>query len=473
MMTKEPVGMQVEGPSPQRVYQRNTMGLAEVTYSLRLTLPVNGHVEVRTVIDGAWILAGWIRDRDSFDGVLTGLSTGSYCLQFRIRDSLTEELITESKVEPIFVGDLWVLAGQSNMQGCGTLLEVEEPQEGVSCFYLDDRWGIAEDPTCWYFEAVDPVHWSVPEESLPEARRKDRQTRSRGASLAIAFGKELLRITGVPVGLIVCAHGGTRMTQWDPALREQEGHSLYGSMLRRVKATGGKVTGCLWYQGESDANSEQAPMYAQRMEALVQGLREDLQELQLPFIYAQLAHFHSWDKQHESWWDFIQHEQLRLEQILEPCALVSTADATLSDPIHLDAASLKKIGKRFAWQALRLAYGENLPTGPRPSAFTWDANRTQLTVHFTGLNGSFQQVDRVFGFQIELADQVCLPVASILSDNRQAVILRFEQNIPYTAKLKYGTGYYPALNLRDEWGIPPTLFGPVPVPSFIPMAFTL
>ncbi|KRF10127.1 hypothetical protein ASG89_00895 [Paenibacillus sp. Soil766] len=460
----EPIGMQVVGPSPQRVYQRDAMGLAEVTYSLRLSLPASGKVEMRSAMDSAWVMAGLIRDQDSFDGAFTRLSTGSHFLQFRIRDGLTEDFIAETQVEPVFVGDLWILAGQSNMQGCGTLLEVENPMEGVSCFYLDDRWGIAEDPMCWYFEAVDPVHWSVPEEKLLEERLKERQTRTRGAGLGISFGKELLRNTGIPIGLIVCAHGGTRMTQWDPALRGQEGHSLYGSMMRRVKATGGKVKGCLWYQGESDANLELATMYAKRMEHFVQCLREDLQEPQLPFIYAQLAHFHSWDKQNESWWDFIQHEQLRLEQILGACALVSTADATLSDPIHLDASSLKVIGKRFAWQALRLAYGESRPTGPRPSFFTWNANRMELTVHITGMNGSLQQVDRAFGFQIELEDRVCLPIESTLSVDRQAVLLRFDQIIPYTAKLQYGTGYYPALNLRDDLGIPMTLFGPVDVP---------
>lgn len=465
-----PCEIRVEGPSPQRVYQRDAKELADIPYSLRLSMPAYGNVEVCSAAarsmpaEKAWITVGVIRNKDSFDGVLTGLSTGSHCLQFRIRDGVSEELIAEAVVESVFVGDIWILAGQSNMQGCGTLLDVEVPMEGVSCFYLDDRWGIAEDPMCWYHEAVDPVHWSVPEEKLQEARLKERQTRTRGAGLGISFGKELLRSTGVPVGLIVCAHGGTRMTQWDPALLDQEGHSLYGSMLRRVKALRGKVKGCLWYQGESDANPEHAPMYAQRMEQFVHRLREDLQEPQLPFIYAQLANFHSWDKQHESCWDFIQHEQFRLEQRLAPCALVPTADATMSDPIHLDAASLKVMGRRFAWQALRIAYGASLPTGPRSSEFQWEAERTELRVRLTGFNGSLQHVDRVFGFQFKLADQIWEPIEATLSDDRWAVLLRFNQSIPAAAMFQYGAGYYPALNLRDDWGIPLPLFGPVLVP---------
>ncbi|RXZ82645.1 sialate O-acetylesterase [Paenibacillaceae bacterium] len=462
-----PIIMQIEGPIAHRVYQRNRSEKADIPYTLRMTEPLSGHVEVRLGAAGsngegtACRIVGDIRHVDEFEGVITGVPVGRYSLQFRIIDSVSGGLITQAIVEPVFVGDLWILAGQSNMQGCGTLVNVEESQEGVSCLYLDDRWGIAEDPLCWYYEAVDPVHWSLPVEQLKEAAIKERQTRTRGAGLSIPFGKELLRNTGVPVGLIVCAHGGTSMTQWDPDLLDQEGHSLYGSMVRRVRAAGGKVKGCIWYQGENDANSEHGPKYAQRMKRFLLRLREDLREPKLPFIYAQLSIFHSWDKQYESWWDNVQHEQFRLEEELAPCALIATADASLCDPIHLDADSLKEIGKRFAWQALRIAHGTQHVTGPRPCTFQWNADRTELTIGLTGMNGSMQQVDRVFGFQMELAECIWKPVEARLSEERKAIYLRFDETISVDAMLRYGAGYYPALNLRDDWGIPLPLFGPL------------
>jgi sialate O-acetylesterase len=463
-----PVEIRVEGPSDHRVYQRDLNDQTDIPYSLRLKAPLSGRVEVRMKGAGSDLEeSGWtyrtsmgqLRDETVFEGVIEGVATGSYRLQFRIMDTVSEELIAQAHIEPIFVGDLWILAGQSNMQGCGTLLNVEEPQTGVSCFYLDDSWGMAEDPLCRYYEAVDPVHCSLPAEQLKEAALKERQTRTRGAGLAISFGKELLRNTGVPVGLIVCAHGGTGMTQWDPELLNQAGHSLYGSMIRRVKAAGGKVKGCLWYQGESDANLEHAKMYALRLEQFVLRLRADLGDQRLPFIYAQLAVFHSWDKQHEEWWDYVQHEQFRLEKRLAPCALIATADGTLADPIHLDTESLKMIGKRFAWQALRIAHDTQHVSGPRPCAFRWNSGRTELTIDLTGMNGAMRQVDRVFGFQMELNGQCWHPVEARLTKDRRAIVLRFEETIADAAILRYGGGYYPALNLSDEWGIPLPLFG--------------
>lgn len=73
----------------------------------------------------------------------------------------------------------------------------------------------------------------------------------------------------------------------------------------------------------------------------------------------------------------------------------------------------------------------------------------------------------VVGEDSELAtvlDQVWEPIEAALSDERWAVLLRFNQRIPAAAMLQYGAGYYPALNLRDEWGIPLPLFGPILVP---------
>src|SRR5687767_8286881 len=40
------------------------------------------------------------------------------------------------------------------------------------------------------------------------------------AGLALPFAVAMARRTGVPVGLVPCAHGGTSMTQWDPASRD-------------------------------------------------------------------------------------------------------------------------------------------------------------------------------------------------------------------------------------------------------------
>ncbi|MFK7694439.1 sialate O-acetylesterase [Paenibacillus sp. HJGM_3] len=287
----------------------------------------------------------------------------------------------------------------------------------------------------------------------------------RGAGLGVTFGKEILKETGVPVGLVMCAHGGTCMQQWDPDGLSQGGQSLYGSMIRRVQAVGGKVKGLLWYQGESDANPDHAPFYSERMERFVSALRRDLHDPKLPFVYSQLANFHSWNKVHECWWTRIRQEQLLLEERLSPSAMVATADSTLSDPIHLDAVSLQGVGRRFGRQALRLAYGFDVPAGPRLQSCRWNSDRTELTINCTGMTGKWMPVKRAFGFQLVVDDQdEWLPIDSRLSEDRTGIILQFAEPAPENASLSYGAGFYPAVNLKDEAGQPLPLFGPMPLP---------
>ena len=176
----------------------------------------------------------------------------------------------------VLVGDLWVLGGQSNMEGVGDLVDVETDHPRVHSFQSREHWALAEEPLHWLGESPRPVHHILWGQPLPtEAPPRD-PARTKGAGLGLSFAKALADQTGLPVGLIPAAHGGTSMQQWDPARKGQGGHSLYGATLERVKAVGGKVAGILWYQGESDANPADAALYEARMTTLVQSFRADL-----------------------------------------------------------------------------------------------------------------------------------------------------------------------------------------------------
>jgi sialate O-acetylesterase len=367
-------------------------------------------------------------------------------------------------VDPVFVGDLWILAGQSNMEGCGKLIDCDPPQPGISCFYMGDRWDIAQDPLCWLNESLDPVNWAVPFEKLEQAVRTFRRDRTHGGGLAIPFAKEMTRHTGVPIGFIMCAHGGTSMMQWDPELAGGDGggHCLYGAMLRKVRKLGGKVKGCLWYQGESDANEDAEPLYAGRMKAFVNRLRRDVMDSNLPFIYAQLSVFYVMEGDCR-WWNRIQHDQLRLETEIDRAAMVVTIDATMSDAIHLDTNSLRQAGRRMAWQALRLAHGMKIiEPGPRPERYDWNPDRTELRLAFVGVNGRLDKVDKAYGFHVE-ANGEFQPFTAILSPDGMHIRFLFERPVPLNAQITHGCGFNPTVNVRDAQGIPLCVFGPVDV----------
>src|SRR5690606_13817201 len=110
--------------------------------------------------------------------------------------------------------DVWALAGQSNMQGCGLLAGALSPDARVWNFSSAGRWEIAEEPLHRLWESCTPVQQKLLREGLgvltiakrnesdEEMAALEAQTRQTGAGLGIAFGKAMADATGKPVGLI-------------------------------------------------------------------------------------------------------------------------------------------------------------------------------------------------------------------------------------------------------------------------------
>ncbi|MBW7454694.1 sialate O-acetylesterase, partial [Paenibacillus sepulcri] len=149
--------LQVEGPASHRVYQRNGEGTADISYTLLLQGATSGEIMQRlerSTEQTPWLSAGTITGSNVLRGIIGDVPTGEWTIHFRIVGEADTGFASETTVGPIFVGDLWLLAGQSNMEGCGYLADLEEPLNGVSCFYLGDRWDIAADPLTWLKESV-------------------------------------------------------------------------------------------------------------------------------------------------------------------------------------------------------------------------------------------------------------------------------------------------------------------------------
>src|ERR1051326_1092039 len=294
---------------------------------------------------------------------------GPYRLEVRLEG--TTPVFT---VNHILVGDLWILAGQSNMEGHGDLVDVQPPMPQVHSFDMADKWLVAEEPLHTLVNAADRVHWRLNENKEPErwsGERLDKYLteRKKGSGLGLPFAEEMVRRTGVPVGLVPCAHGGTSMDQWSPALKDREGDSLYGAMLRRFQAVGGNVRGMLWYQGESDANPKAAPEFLNKFENFVKEVRLDFKQPELPFYYVQIGRHI--DNRNIAEWNTVQAAQLKAESDLSNVGMVASIDATLDDPIHLSTGSLKRVGRRIADRVCHDLFPNlkdyaELKPGPRP-----------------------------------------------------------------------------------------------------------
>lgn len=458
------------GAADNQVFQRDKEGLATVKLS-GAAANLNGRaVEIRATgkygaLPGKdWSEAGEI-SANQWTAKIDLPTGGPYRIEVRANNAV-------AAVNNVLVGDLWVLAGQSNMEGVGNLVDVEPPNGLVHSFNQADEWVLAEEPLHLLVGAADRVHWRKNQEGQLERYEGQKlmdyiANRKKGAGLGLPFAAQMVRYTGVPVGLVPCAHGGTSMDQWNPALKDKGGESLYGATLRRVNLLGGKVRGILWYQGESDASAKAAPAFQEKFEKLIEAFRSDLGQPDLPFYYVQIGRFISNTNLNE--WNAVQQAQLQVESKLKRVGMAPAVDLALDDLIHVGTQDLKRLGKRLA----NLACDENFPResncprlfrGPRPESAKVSGN--VLRVAFHSVNGRLMSAGRISGFSIHDAKGAMIPAifrAEVNADSPNEVLLYLTAPPPEGATLRYGAGKDPYCNLRDQADMAAPVFGPMAI----------
>lgn len=513
-----PRGARLKEPVPFRVYQRGRDGTADIPVAVETRGFEDAAVTDVQVVTGAGVVgmgsgfnASPTEGPRFEDGKLVGVPTGGpYAVSVTVRARNGQATL---QVENVFVGDLWVLAGQSNMEGVGDLADVTPPDPMVQLLGMDGKWARAAEPLHWLVDSPDVIHSGNPDDRAQRSAGYHR-TRAKGAGLGLPFAVTLAHATGVPVGLVACAHGGTSMAQWDPAKKGEGGKSLYGSMLRQVKLAGGKVKGVLWYQGESDANADAAKVYPKVFADFIGAVRSDLGQPELPFYYVQIGRFIRDGSPRD--WNAVQDAERRLVEKVPNTAVVATVDLELDDLIHVGTQGLKRVGRRLANVALREQFGQVGATTPTFDRVNKGSGNT-LVVKFKGVNlapdnapaagtggmggmgmqpaggGGFRQVAvqggmngmgmnvgvpfggarvvglkparHIAGFSIRTEEGTEIPLIfdAAVGNARDTVILKLVRPVPEKAFLWYGHGFDPYCNLVDARDMAVPVFGPIPL----------
>lgn len=448
------------------VVQRNKKNVSEANFS-GLCL-ANGPV-VAIVRKGKSVVKGFagvkvgMASRGKMSGCLKGLPVGGpYDIELKAGD----ESVT---IKDLLVGDVWLLGGQSNMQGCGYFPKQRlavNPQ--VRAFFMDDRWAVAQDPLHNMWQCVDQVHIDI-NGGAPILR----PAIDWGVCPGPAFGNEMIRLTGVPQGMLACAHGGTTMTQWDPKLKNAGSKSLYGAMMRRITKNGGRVAGMIWYQGCSDANLEAAPLYTARMKEFVSALRRDTGDKTLPLAIVQIARVTDWGAENAKYWNSIQDQERRLPSVIKNLTTVPAIDLPLDDGIHISGAGQYVLGIRLA-QAMQVIR-EGRKAGLPPIAFKKVSIETVhgfgvAVVEFENVVGKLCSKDRPCGFEIVGQNGKVSHFDIQLERSTARIRLGISAHDLANTTVHYGFETNPYCNITDEAGRPLPVFGPVQVG--VPRAIT-
>ena len=415
----------------------------------------------------------------------------------------------EKAVKDICVGDVWLCAGQSNMN---FLMRPNPPwSEGVLDWENEVR--SADDPRLRFFTVVPEASHVAKAEAHGLWRTATPLLAGHLSAVPYYFGKGIREATGIPVGIIVSALGGTSIREWsDPevlrgspdaetafsrhaalrksneaALRDyfenkapryhqtalahmtkpafaapypepykgwrSQPSGLFNAMIRPLDWF--PVKGIVWYQGESDTTNSQ--IYGERLKQMIAGQRARRSEPELPFIVVQLANHDPVARgkdpaKYKDTWALLREAQEEVTT-LPFTALVVTADVGHATNIH--PRDKKTVGMRSAKAAAALCYNASVKASG-PILESWKLAGQEVHLHF-GTAGGDLMIDknRSSGngpaFELAGADEKFYPARATASGSQ--VILSAPE-VPQPVSVRYAFHNNPALVLYDSEGLP-------------------
>ena len=204
----------------------------------------------------------------------------------------------------VLVGEVWLCSGQSNMEWRVSQSGNAKEEIANGNHPIIRHIKIPRRPSDKPEKDVTPVRggWEV---CSPE-------TVANFTAVGYYFGRHLQGELDVPIGLLGCNWGGTRIEPWTPptgfksvpALKEiannldtfpqkngngsidhQSALALHNGMISPINPYG--IRGALWYQGES--NNGEGMLYYEKKKALINGWRDIWNNKKMPFYFVQLA----------------------------------------------------------------------------------------------------------------------------------------------------------------------------------------
>ena len=430
-----------------------------------------GQKNVKTVKvkkDGQWEV-----DMGSFS------EGGKYILTVKCDDD-------EKVYKNITFGDVWLLAGQSNMEYymlCGN----------DTSRYLRSKEGRteADNPQIRLLNllnkgvkgAGEPINNLPVRDGEKLWTYMNRDAANYCSAIGYYFAQEIQQTYNIPIGLISVAVGDTEINKWLPKdfkngeFTGTDG-ALYNNRISPISKL--NICGILWYQGEADdyRTNMGTQEYCDAMVGLVEHYRSIWGE-DLPFYWTQLTRHAQKDASKIRNAQRLAYEKLNNKKNAGVISLMdiygdyeSEAGSCRND-IH--PYQKKEAAERFAKYAMRDVYGKDtIVSGPVFAGAKFKDDAVEVSFDCTGklaimpkeqyadktgdklIRQNKLSTTKLQEFEIAGEDMIFVSADGIIDGNK--VILR-NNKVAKPMYVRYAWGGYPEMpNLTDESGLPALSF---------------
>jgi len=346
----------------------------------------------------------------------------------RIKNS-DQELIYDQ----ILVGDVWLAAGQSNME-----FRLHQALHGDSLATTAVQYQQIRLLSFNSYAETTNSAWDTT--TLAKANELDffkgewTENNVENAlcfsAVGYAFAQQIAESQDIPVGIINLSVGGSPQLAWLPRIALESNPNFVGSLhpwrstdylmgwcreraSKNVSRSGSvfqqhpyapsyifeaglaplvpfAFRGMIWYQGESDA--ENAELYVKLFPYFIAQLRQQWQD-EFPFYYAQLSSI-----ERPSWPHFRDLQRKMLAEIPKT-GMAVTSD--IGDPKDVHPTEKITVGKRLAQWAIHQEYGLNdVPSGPLLKDFSVAKDHIIIRFDYAdGITTTDGQAPKGFAFQ--------------------------------------------------------------------------
>lgn len=263
-------------------------------------------------------------------------------------------------VKGIVIGDVWLCSGQSNMQ-----LTMRD-------FHKTDDIAAANFPLIRQFavprtESATPVGdvkggWTV---CSPE-------TAGNFTATGFFFCRKLHLETNIPMGIIQAAWSGSAIEPYisadakaafpelavTPPGKPTVWHNRYNTMIHPL--TRFPIKGVVWYQGETNAMTNNGENYFSKQKALIEGWRKAWNIGDFPFYFVQLPAYQASSEKLEEvdGWANVRIDQLKTLSIPQTGMAVAIDLANPENPGDIHPLNKRDVGDRLALWSLAKDYGK-------------------------------------------------------------------------------------------------------------------
>jgi len=369
-------------------------------------------------------------------------------------------------IKNVLVGEVWFCSGQSNMEW--RVRQSNNPKEEMAA---------ANHPRIRHIKfphrpAADP------QVNIPSDGWKVCSPATVGDFTGVGyyFGRHLLEELDVPIGLLGCNWGGTRIEPWTPpvgfravpkladitgrldkypsvrgngSIDHQSPLALFNGMVSPVQPYG--IRGAIWYQGES--NNGEGMLYYEKMKALIAGWRSVWNKPAMPFYYVQLAPYRYGNRGPEllaGIWE------AQLKTLAVPhTGMAVTVDIGNRKDIH--PRNKQDVGKRLALWALAKDYGRKklVYSGPLYKGMTVQGDAIHISFDHIGDGLVSRDGKALSHFTIAGANKAFAAASATIKG--KTVVVRAD-GVKQPVAVRFGWHHEAEPNLSNKNGLPASPF---------------